>query len=267
MTRLPAGHAAGAPGYAGAVCADVLPGVVVIGAMKCATSAVHEYLDAHPDITMSRTKELNFFNGPEVAPHDDAGTWWVTGQWHRGLDWYSSQLEPSAPVRGESSPAYTSPACPEVPARMASVVPEVRLVYLVRDPVDRAASQYGHHRRDGTERRPLDEALLDPGSQYLPRSRYHERLLPFLSWFDPGQVHVVVQERLARRRRAEIARLYEHVGVDPGWRDDRHDVRVHAGGRGVAVPPRVRAEFDERVRDDVARLRELVGDELEEWDP
>jgi hypothetical protein len=246
------------------MCADVLPGVIVIGAMKCATSALHEYLDAHPDIAMSRTKELNFFNGPEVAPHDDAGSWWVSGQWHRGLDWYSAQFDAAAPVRGESSPAYTAPTCPEVAGRMASVVPDVRLVYLVRDPVERAVSQYAHHVRDGTERRPVAEALLDPDSQYVARSRFHERLEPFLTWFGPRQVHVVVRERLAARREDEIAAVYRHVGVDPTWQD-RHRQRFHVGSRPPELPAGLRAAFDERVRDDVERLRALLGDDLQEW--
>jgi hypothetical protein len=247
------------------VCADVLPGVIVIGAMKCATSALHEYLDAHPDIAMSRTKELNFFNGPEVAPHDDAGSWWVTGQWHRGLEWYSAQFDADAPVRGESSPAYTAPSCPEVAGRMASVVPDVRLVYLVRDPVERAVSQYAHHVRDGTERRPITEALLDPDSQYVARSRFHERLEPFLGWFHPRQVHVVVRERLAHRREAELAAVYRHVGVDPAWHGRHEQQRFQVGSRHPDLPPGLRPAFTERVRDDVERLCALLGDDLGEW--
>jgi hypothetical protein len=242
-----------------------LPEVIVIGAMKCATTAVHAYLDAHPDISMSRPKELNFFNGPSLPPHDDAGSWWRTGQWHRGLAWYSSQFDARARVRGESSPAYTAPDSREVPERMAGVVPGVRLVYLVRDPVARAVSQYAHHRRDGTEPRPLEEALLDPGSQYISRSRYHERLVPFLEWFPREQVLTIVQERLAACGPRQLSRLYEHVGVDPGWRDERHARRGHAGDHRHPQSARLRAAFLEQVEDDVARLRQLLDDELAEW--
>lgn len=242
-----------------------LPTVVVIGAMKCATSALHSYLDAHPDVGMSRLKELNFFNGPDTPPHDDPDRWWVDGQWHRGVEWYAAQFDPDAPARGESSPAYTSPSFPEVPARMAAVVPAARLLYLVRDPVDRALSQYAHHRRDGSEPRPVAEAVLDPHSQYLARSRYHERLEPFLAHFDRRQVRVVVQERLLGRREAEVAGVYEHVGVEPGWRDDRIGRRVHVGGGHPDAGPRLRAAIRDAVADDVARLRDLLEDDLEEW--
>lgn len=244
------------------MCADRLPGVIVVGAMKCGTSAMHGYLDAHPDIAMSALKELNFFNGPELAPDREEGSWWRTGQWHRGLDWYASQFDADAAVRGESSPAYTAPTCPEVPARMAAVVPDVRLVYLVRDPVERALSQYAHHRRDGTERRTAAEALLDPGSQYAARSRYHERLAPYLSRFDRGQVHVVVQERLARRHAEQMTAVFRHVGVDPRWRDGTSGHVRH--GRPT-VDSGLRSAFLERVADDVDRLRDLADDELAEW--
>jgi hypothetical protein len=242
-----------------------MPEVIVIGAMKCATSAMHRYLDVHPQISMAATKELNFFNGPEAPPHGDSEQWWRTGQWHRGVEWYVEQFDPDACVRGESSPAYTAPTSREVPDRMAATAPDVRLLYLVRDPVERAASQYAHHRRDGTEQRGMEEALLDPGSQYVERSRYFERLRPFLRRFPRRQVRVVVQERLRVRRTREIRAVYTHVGADPEWRDRRLAEDVHVGQERTEVPVRLRAAFWERVDDDVQRLRELLDDDLPEW--
>lgn len=229
--------------------APTLPDVLVVGAMKCGTSAVHAYLDAHPDVAMSSPKELNFFNE----------------HWPRGLEWYAAQLDADAKVRGESSPGYTSPSFPEVPERIAGVVPWVRLVYLVRDPLQRALSQYAHHRRQGTETRPVEEALLDPDSQYVDRSRFHDRIAPYLRWFDRDQLHVVVSERLLDDRRREVARLYQHVGVDPSWRDEAHRRLVHVGDAGAEVASHVRAAFLERTADDTDRLRELLDDDLEEW--
>jgi hypothetical protein len=242
-----------------------LPTLLVIGAMKCGTTALHRYLDAHPDISMASDKEVNFFVGPETPPSPDPCTWWRTGQWHRGLDWYASLFDPHKPVRGESSPAYTSPDQVEAVDRIASTLPDARLVYLVRDPVSRAASQHAHHRRDGAERRPLAEALLDPGSQYVARSRYHERLAPYLARFPREQIHVVVQERLLDRRRAELVRVFEHVGADPRWWSSALDRQWHVADERPAVPPDLRRAFDVRVRDDVAALRDLLGDRLPEW--
>ncbi|WP_148575984.1 sulfotransferase family protein [Nocardioides caldifontis] len=241
------------------------PEVIVIGAMKCATTAVHAYLDAHPDIRMSRLKELNFFNGPERAPHGESETWWRSGQWHRGVGWYAAQFDDRAPIRGECSPAYTSPTFPEVARRMASVAPDVRLVYLVRDPVERAVSQFEHHRREGTERRTMSEALLDPDSQYVARSRYFSRLQPFLEVFPRAALRIVVQERLLHQRRREIAALYDHVGAPPYWDEECHGARHHVGSGNVAIAPAVRRRFWGRVAEDVDRLRGLLGDAIPEW--
>ena len=245
--------------------AGALPTLVVIGAMKCATSALHRYLDAHPDIAMSRPKELNFFNGPEVAPHEDPEQWWRHGQWHRGVAWYAARFDASAPLRGESSPGYTSPTFPEVAARMARVVPDVRLLCLVRDPFERALSQYAHHRTDGTEPRPVEQALLDPASQYVARSRYRERLEPFLQHFGADRLHVVVQERLLRRPADEMRRALVHVGADPSRYHHVPLGRVNTGGVRPALPPGLRDRFDAAVADDVERLRLLLDDPLEEW--
>jgi uncharacterized protein YndB with AHSA1/START domain len=239
--------------------------VVVIGAMKCATTAVHCYLDAHPDVAMSDLKELNFFNGPERTPPGDVSTWWRCGQWHRGLGWYARHFDADARVRGESSPAYTSPSFPEVAARMAEVVPDARLVYLVRDPVDRAVSQYAHHRRDGDERRPLAEALLDPHSQYVARSRYAERLRPHLEHRPADQVLVVVQEHLRDRPQEQLARLYDFVGVDPQWWGPELEVPIHEGAGRPDCPADLRDPFLELVADDLVELADLLGDEAPAW--
>lgn len=233
-----------------AVTGGALPTVVVIGAMKCGTSAVHEHLDAHPDVVMSRPKELNFFSE----------------QWDRGLDWYCRQFESEAPARGESSPGYTSPSYPEVADRMARVAPDVRLVYLVREPFTRALSQYAHHCRDGEEPRPPEEALLDPDSQYAARSRYVERLRPFLERFFRDQLLVVVQERLRSRPAGEMARVFEHVGVDPRAVAAPELDRVAHRGSSTGPPPAdLRKAFNDRVADDVSALRDLLGDPLPEW--
>ncbi|WP_127479585.1 sulfotransferase family protein [Nocardioides pantholopis] len=237
------------------------PELVVVGAMKCGTSALHGYLDAHPEIAMAPEKEVNFFFGPAERPDTDPDTWWVDGQWHRGTAWYVGRFDPAAPLRGEASPGYTDPAHPEVPARMARVAPHARLVYLVRDPVDRAVSQWRHHRRDGTEPRVLAAAVLDPASQYLDRSRYHARIAGFLAHFERDQLLVVAQEDLLRDRRATLRRVFEHVGADPAY----WDARLDAGPREPRtdpVPDALRAAVWAEVGADADRLAELVGADL-----
>ena len=247
-----------------------LPTAVVIGTMKCGTTALHRMLDSHPEIAMAAMKEVNFFIGPEVPPDPDPDTWWRTGQWHRGVQWYASLFDARFPVRGESSPGYTSPDHGEVAPRMADVLPDARIVFLVRDPVRRALSQYHHHRRDGAERRSPEEALLDPETQYLSRGRYHERLEPFLHRFHREQILVVVQERLQSSPARELRAVYAHVGADPvhadSWpRDKAPKVGRLATQLTTNAEDRLRDAVRERLGDDLARLRNLMRDDIPEW--
>jgi hypothetical protein len=244
-----------------------LPNLVVIGGMKCGTTSLHHYLGLHPDIAMSRPKELNFFFGAAEGAHDDARTDWAQGNWRCGPSWYAGYFDPAAPVRGETSPGYTSPSHPEVAARMAALIPDARLVYAVRDPVDRAISQYWHHRRDGTETREPEEALLDPGSQYVARGRYAERLAPFLhAGAFAGSITVVAQEDLRDAPRAAVQGLFAELGVDDGYWSPGMDERRNASPelpQPLAAP--VRERLREALRDDAARLRELTGQAFPGW--
>src|SRR6266480_7909195 len=71
-----------------------LPNLIVLGAQKCGTSGLHYYLSLHPEVWMSRPKELNFFLEER--------------NWNRGVDWYRRHFDPDARVRGEASPNYTA---------------------------------------------------------------------------------------------------------------------------------------------------------------
>lgn len=112
----------------------MLPNLVVIGGMKCGTSSLHYYLSLHPQISMSEPKELSFF----------------AENWPRGRDWYEAHFPEDLPIRGESSPNYMKhPAFPGVPERMVSLVPDAKLVYLVRDPIARIVRTTSTRTRGG----------------------------------------------------------------------------------------------------------------------
>jgi hypothetical protein len=242
----------GSPTIEGHGRSGALPNLIVIGAMKCGTTALHRYLDLHPEIAMSEPKELNFFSGP-------------TGNWHKGVGWYAARFRP-APVRGEASPGYTSPSFPEAAERMARVVPEARLVYAVRDPVERAVSQYLHHRADGTERRPISEALLDPASQYLARSRYYERLEPYLARFPRERIFILAREDLASERRATLRALYRFAGVDDLFWSPDHGRRWNvARGEPVPLDEPLRRRLAARLSEDADRLGDLAGRRFTNW--
>src|SRR3954469_22213852 len=104
--------------------ANRLPDFIVIGAMKCATTTLHEQLARQPGVFMSRPKELNFFSDDET--------------YGLGLGWYASVFGRAAPgdLCGESSTHYTKlPVYPRAVERMSRALPGVKLIYVMRDPV------------------------------------------------------------------------------------------------------------------------------------
>ena len=181
-----------------------LPTFVVIGAMKAGTVSLRHYLDDHPDVFLGRGGkfgEPNFF----IAEYN----------WPRGRGWYESLFGGAgqAAAIGECSPSYTmAPAFRGVPERMAQVVPDARLVYVVRDPIARMQSMYMHQVSAGRERRRAEAALLD--DRYLGPSLYGFQLAAFLDHFDRSQVLVIASEVLRDRPREALSAVFGHLAVD-----------------------------------------------------
>ena len=99
--------------------------------MRAGTTMLHDLLSGHPQISMARMKETDFFVAEKNLP--------------RGTGWYGAQFDPARPIRGEISPNYAKAMdFPGVPERIFEHCPGVRLVYVLRDPVARAVSQYAH---------------------------------------------------------------------------------------------------------------------------
>lgn len=199
-----------------------LPNLVVVGGLKCGTTSLHHYLNLHPEVEMSRPKELNFF----VAELN----------WPLGPEWYASHFSGRASVRGESSPHYTNrPRFEGVAERMRSVVTDARLVYMVRDPIDRMLSHYRHNVGGGYDDRTLADAFADPESAYVTRSRYFFQLEPYLEEFGPERIEIVGCEELKRDRPATMRRVFAFLGVDPGFSSTQFEREWETGtakGRG-----------------------------------
>jgi hypothetical protein len=184
-----------------------LPTFLVIGAMKCGTTSLYRYLAAHPEIGMSPRKEIEFFS-------DDSN-------WARGGDWYREHFQDLAGALavGECSTGYTKfPTHPDAPTRIAELLPNAKLVYLVRDPVERIRSHYEHNALAGWERLPIEVAVLE-NPEYLDITRYATQLRRYLEHFDASQILVMDSATLRHHRRAAIAHIYEFLDVDDSWWD------------------------------------------------
>jgi Sulfotransferase domain len=195
-----------------------LPNLLIIGAAKSGTTSLHHYLSLHPEIFMSEIKELKFFHDPRCLDR---------------LDLYATFFTRDAPVRGESTTTYTwHPLAPAVPERIRASIPQVKMIYLVRDPVERAISMYVEARAGGRETRPFEEALWDAGdpyNRYVATGKYATQLEQYTKLFPLEQLLIIDQADLLTRRGETLQRVFRFLEVDdsfisPGF-DELSNVR------------------------------------------
>jgi hypothetical protein len=278
-----------------------LPNLIIIGGLKCGTTSIHHYLGLHPEVQMSKPKELNFFV-EEL-------------NWDLGLDWYRSRFDDRFGVRGESSPHYTNlPRFTGVAERIHEHCPDAKLIYMIRDPIKRILSHWVHAKGAGYETGEMEDVLTKPDTAYVHRSLYWMQIQPYLERFDREQITVFTQEELQGEREATMRRAFAFAGVDaaftheqfdrewekssakqgdkyqvmerliklPGLRSfDRNFDRlpeslrwmveqvVHDPEKPPAPKPKLADEIFERLRgwfrDDVASLQEFAGRRFEGW--
>ncbi|MEL7012491.1 MAG: sulfotransferase domain-containing protein [Pseudomonadota bacterium] len=179
----------------------LLPHFIIIGAMKSGTTTLYRHLDEHPDVDMSRDKETDFF----VAEKN----------WSRGLDWYGRQFTRADAVRGEASPNYSkSRDFPGVPERMAQVCPDAKLIYILRDPIDRAQSQFTHSAFMGAISTDLTEfQSKHEYAHILDGSRYAEQLETYLCYFRKEAILILDFADLISDPQAVMDKVTAHIGV------------------------------------------------------
>ena len=186
----------------------MLPHFVIVGTQKGGTSLLYRLLIRHPMVEPAATKELHFFDN----------------NFSEGLSWYeryfpqSKRIDDRKTVSGEATPSYLFD--PLVPERMAKTVPDARLIALLRNPVDRAYSQYQMRVRRGHEARSFEEAIRqemagESGAEYLARGRYAEQLEPFAYFADKDNLLVMKTEDFFSHRWDVFDRTLEFLELPP----------------------------------------------------
>lgn len=213
-----------------------MPDFVCVGAMRCGTTTLWELLARHPRVYLPETKELHFFDDRDGA----------LGQ---GLEAYAAHFAtaPAGAVCGESSPSYLF--VPGTAERIAAVLPDARLLAILRDPVARAWSQYWFNVRRGREWLRFEEAIEreeartrrdDPRWQrwfaYVGRGRYAEQLRRYDAVFGREQLLVLFLDELLADPGATMARVFGHIGLDAAGIDT-----ALVPARNQLVRPRWRA--------------------------
>lgn len=200
---------------------------MIVGAQKAGTTALAQFLDAHPEIGMSSRKEVHLFDAPEYSsdwtPED------IDERYRPHFEQSRFTGLPGDPVLGEATPVYLFLS--DVPAELRRYNPELRVVVLLRDPVERAISHYYMEKGRGGERRPLWQALLlepfrlrrsrderRPESaqrthSYRARGLYSRQLRDLYRAFPPEQVLVVRAEDLLTEHGAALRRVFAFLQV------------------------------------------------------
>jgi len=179
-----------------------IPDFVVIGAQKAGTTWLYECLSEHPEVFVPRMKEVHYF----TRPQDDR-----LSRLDQGVEWYRSLFPDSGKVCGELTPDYMF--FPYVAPAIAVLNPKMKIVALLRHPVDRAYSQYWMRRRY-RDSLPFEEAIREtPG--LIERGFYHRQLAPYLEIFGADCVRIYIYEEITEAPEQFFADLCRFLGVSP----------------------------------------------------
>lgn len=186
----------------------MLPNLVICGAMKAGTTSLHYYLNLHPEIFMCDHKELNFFC-KNLA-------------WKKGLRWYKSNFKSgNEKIYGESFPHYSQyPIHKKVPEIMHSVLPKAKLIYIIRNPINRMISNYLHRFREHYEERQVEEALTNRNDRYIQFSKYFMQIEEYLKFYKREQILIVKNRNLREKRIETLKKIFKFLEVDSSFRCD-----------------------------------------------
>lgn len=219
---------------------------LIIGAQKSATTSLFKYLEAHDDIAMPAAKEMPLFTD-EVSETD--------------IEAFFARELPGAEGRlaGKATPQYM---CDErIPARIHAHNPRCKLIAVLRDPIERAWSQYRMNLRREHETRDFDTAAValleenaltraragspplhseryeDEGDFYIAWSEYGRILERYVALFGRAQMLVLFMDELSERPEETLDRVLTFLSLRPGYRPSNLGEVAHRGGDGVIVPP------------------------------
>lgn len=227
-----------------------LPHFICIGAQKAGTTWLHRQLTGHPQIFVPPGKELDYF----FSEHDPA--------------WYKAQFSDAAPgqLAGDISPNYMPRE--SIPARMAQLVPTARLICLLRDPADRAFSQWKMARDRGNIPRSLsfdkafetDARFLRTRGFYSDLIRRYERYFPLES-----QLRVLFFEDIVTRPYELLKQVFSYLGVDQNYRPTDVNEVVHGSKSPEQLDADTRKRIIEHYRDDIIETERRFGRDLSAW--
>jgi len=239
---------------------------VIIGAQRSGTTYLYSQLDDHPEITMARPMrpEPKFFLDEHARE---------LGREHYTKAFFSHRTDER--VLGEKSTSYIEH--PEVAKRMAAVLPDAKILVMLRNPVQRAISNYYFSVKHGLETRTIEEVFLEkkpaPEStintsvsafSYLERGAYDNYLEPFYNQFGADRMKVLLFEKMVGHQ-AEIQDLYRFLGVDDQHESAVVSDRINSGDAREVVDSKIIESLQEYYIPFNFRLEKRLGIDLSPW--
>jgi hypothetical protein len=232
-----------------------LPDFAIIGAKKCGTTFLYDLLTRHPHVEPAAKKELHYF---DILADEESTEWYrrcfPSPRWKDG----------HRTITGEATPYWDKRRVPE---RMAKVVPQARLIVLLRNPVDRVYSDYQQARRKGWETRTFEEAIeaektqLLASSKYLGRSTYVDHLLRWSKFFANEQMLVLKSENLFGCTQDTMERVLDFLEL-PNWEPEASEKR-NRGKYEQEMHPATRQRLEEYFEPHNEKLYEHLGVDFE----
>ncbi|MBV6641982.1 MAG: sulfotransferase [Cyclobacteriaceae bacterium] len=180
-----------------------LPNLIIIGAMKCGTTSLHQYLSHHSDVFMSETKELDFFI--------------ESRNFKKGVEWYKQQFSDGFLVNGEASQNYTKREIDDqVAKRIFDMIPDAKLIYMVRDPIARIQSHFKDLKTYGyvEPNRDINDVVNeDPKFSMFMTSYYYYQIKPYLDHFSRDQILFVQLESLNKSTLEVMNGVFRFLGI------------------------------------------------------
>lgn len=208
-----------------------LPDFVCVGGAKCGTTSLYEYLRAHPDIFLPNQKELHYFSYPELAQRPEGpGMRSVLKGLIATEEAYRAHYKGVGPsqIAGDISPSYLNES--QAPARIKALLGPVRIIIMLRNPVERVISQYMHLRRAAREPLPFVEALAAEPERIAQRwgDMWHytssayaaERTRRYIEAFGSERVLIVLLDDLREEPEATLGQIWRFLGVPENFSID-----------------------------------------------
>ncbi len=246
------------------------PDFIIVGAMKCGTTVLWHNMNRHPGITMGKNWQDPKKASTEIRFFDNGGPY---HNWKKGVEWYQGCFRGN--YGGEKCAKYIESMA--AMRRMSEMIPKVKVIMNIRNPVDRAYSEWFMQRDTAPKKHTKGfEHAMKKDKGYRNRGKYYRRLeenvLPF---FPRDQVYLVVQEWMIRDTNKELNKLYKWLGK-PEIKLDVSKVRFEDRDKTIKhykkwrskyrpMRPPIRRELLEYYKEHNDRLFEWLGYEIKEW--